>query len=104
MDVRLGNLTEYEDDLDDLPVHIVGNLLTTRHDIQQRRRQWIQKPFSDKHATEVILRRRALQLEDAANAIQRVDDELGLLSVVLIQQVYKHLQTTTSNADEVSPC
>ena len=37
MDVRLGDLTEHQDDLDDLPVHIRREFSAAGHDVQQRR-------------------------------------------------------------------
>ena len=87
MDVRLGDLTEHQDDLDDLLVHLRRDVPTAGHDVQQRRRQWVKQALADEHAAEIILRCRALQLEDAADPVQRVHDELGLLGVVFVEEV-----------------
>ena len=96
MDVRLGDLTEYEDDLDNLLVHIRTGLSTTSHDIQERRRERVEKTLSNEHSAEVVLRGRTLQLEDAADTVERMDDELGLLCVVLIEEIHEDLQAPAS--------
>ena len=96
MDVRLGDLTEHQDDLKDLAVHVVGDLSTAGHDVEQRRGQRIEEALSYEHSAEVVLRGRTLQLEDAADAVEGVDDELGLLRVVLVEKVHQNLQPSTS--------
>ena len=85
MDIRLRDLTKHQDDLNQLPVHLVCNLAMARHDVQQSRGQGVEKSFSDKHAAEIVLGCRTLQLEDAADAVQGVYDELALFRVVLVE-------------------
>ena len=96
MNIGLGDLTEHQDDLKDLAVHVVSDLSTAGHDIEQRRGQRIEEALSDEHSAEVILRGRTLQLEHAADPIECVDDEFRLFCVIFVQQVDKNLQAATS--------
>lgn len=89
-------MTENQNNLDDLPVHLGRRLAAAGHDVEQRRGKRVEQALPDEHATEVVLRRRALQLEDAANAVQGVDDELALFGVVLVEEVHKDPQTAAS--------
>lgn len=85
MDVGLGDLAEDEDDLNDLAVHLRREVALACHDVQECRGQRIQKAFSDEHPAKVVLRRRTLQFEHAANAVECVPDQLGLFCVILVQ-------------------
>ena len=100
MNIGLGDLTEHQDDLKDLAVHVVGDLSTAGHDIEQRRGQRIEEALSDEHSAEVILRGRTLQLEHAADPVECVDDEFGLLGEVLVQQIDKDFQASTSETQQ----
>lgn len=84
MDIRLCNLREHEDNLDDLFPHLIRNFATSCHHVKQSGRQWIQQTLPYEHSTEVILCCRALEFEDASDAIQSINDKLALLCVVLI--------------------
>lgn len=84
MDVRLRNLAEHKNDLNDLMVHLHRHTLPTRHDVQQGRRQRIEETFSNEHPTEVVLGGRTLQLEHAPDPVEGVDDELSLFGIIFI--------------------
>lgn len=71
--VRLRNLAEDEHNLYNLFIHLYRNLSLTRHDIEQRGGERIEKPFSDEHPAEVVLGGWTLQVEHAAYAVQGMD-------------------------------
>ena len=59
------------------------------------RSEGIQKAFTDKHSTEIILGRRTLKFKDTADAIQSVFHKFGLLAIVFIEKVNQDFQTAT---------
>jgi hypothetical protein len=73
--------------MDDLHLHVGCPSFMRRHHIQQCRRQRIEEPFANEHATEVVLSRRTLKVENAADAVQSMLDQRGLVGVVLIEEV-----------------
>ena len=96
MDIRLRDLAKHQDDLNQLPVHLVCNLAMARHDVQQSRGQGVEKSFSNEHAAEIVLGCRTLQFEDAADTVQGVDNKIHLFSVVFIEKVNENLQSSAT--------
>ena len=96
MYIRLRDLTKYQRDLNELHVHLFCNFAIARHNVQQGRRQRIEKSFSDEHAAEIVLGCRALQFEDAADTVQGVDNKIHLFGVVFIEKVNKNLQASAT--------
>ena len=84
VDIRLRHLTEDQYDLNNLLLHVCSGLPAAGHDVQQSRRQRVEQALSDEHPAEVVLRRRTLKLEHATDAIERMDDQFGLVGVILV--------------------
>ena len=96
VNIRLRHLREDLKNLDNLHLDLHRRFALRRHHVQQRRGQGIKQTLADEHTTEVVLRRRALELEDAADTVQGVNDEVCLLGVVLVQKINEDLETSTS--------
>lgn len=56
-------------------------------------RKRFKQPFPGEHAAEVVSRHGALDVEDAANAIDSHPDEVFLLAVILVHHVDQSAET-----------
>lgn len=88
MDIGLRYLTENQQDLNYLPLHVCRRIAAARHYVEKCRRQRIEQALSNEKPTEVILRgSRTLQLKDGPNSVQRVYNKLALFCKIFIEEI-----------------
>lgn len=73
--IRLRHLAEEEKDGQDLRLGLLCALVSVARDIENGSRQRVLKALADQDPTKVCARRRALKLQDAADATERGNDE-----------------------------